>query len=76
MREEMERRFGDAASISYVDATDEEAAASHSDILSAIRTEGLLFPVTVVDGSPVYDGAVSYPAILRAVEAKLAGTTA
>jgi hypothetical protein len=28
-------------------------------------------PVTVIDGEPVYDGAVSYPAILRQVETRL-----
>jgi hypothetical protein len=27
--------------------------------------------VTVIDGDPVYDGAVSYPAILRAVSQRL-----
>jgi hypothetical protein len=32
---------------------------------------GLLYPVTVVDGVPVYDGAVSYPGILRAVQERL-----
>jgi hypothetical protein len=37
-----------------------------------IRDRGLLYPVTVIDGAPVYDGAVSYPGILRAVEAGLA----
>jgi hypothetical protein len=31
-----------------------------------------MYPVTVVDGAPVYDGAVSYPAILRAIGSKLA----
>jgi hypothetical protein len=33
---------------------------------------GLLYPVTVVDGVPLYDGAVSYPAIMRAVGNKIA----
>ena len=37
-----------------------------------IETRGLLYPVTVVDGVPLYDGAVSYPAIMRAVTNKLA----
>jgi hypothetical protein len=36
-----------------------------------IEARGLLYPVTVVDGLPIYDGAVSYPAILRAVHNKL-----
>jgi hypothetical protein len=36
-----------------------------------IEVRGLLYPVTVVDGVPIYDGAVSYPAILRAVHNKL-----
>ncbi len=36
-----------------------------------IEERGLLYPVTVIDDVPVYDGAVSYPAILRAVNNKL-----
>ncbi len=39
--------------------------------MERITAEGLLYPVTLIDGEPVYDGAVSYPAIVRAVEAKL-----
>jgi hypothetical protein len=40
-------------------------------VLTEIDSRGLLFPVTVIDGVPVYDGAVSYPAIMRAVNNKL-----
>lgn len=36
-----------------------------------IQEQGLIYPVTVVDGEPMYDGAVSYPAILRVVQNKL-----
>ncbi len=36
-----------------------------------IQEQGLVYPVTVIDGEPVYDGAVSYPAILRAVQTRL-----
>lgn len=36
-----------------------------------IQDNGLAYPVTVIDGEPMYEGAVSYPAILRAVQAKL-----
>jgi disulfide oxidoreductase YuzD len=44
---------------------------AHERILTEIENRGLLFPVTVVDGVPVYDGAVSYPAIMRAVQNRL-----
>jgi len=40
-------------------------------MVSLIQDQGLVYPVTVVDGTPMYDGAVSYPAILRAVQARL-----
>jgi disulfide oxidoreductase YuzD len=40
-------------------------------MIQRIQDQGLVFPVTVVDGEPMYDGSVSYPAILRAVQAKL-----
>jgi disulfide oxidoreductase YuzD len=71
----MKRRFGDSAGIEYVDTSDEEARAKHVDIVAAIHDQGLLFPVTFIDGVPVYDGAVSYPAIMRAVEGRLAEKT-
>jgi hypothetical protein len=45
--------------------------AEHDAVVTEIETRGLLYPVTVVDGLPLYDGAVSYPAIMRAVSNKL-----
>jgi disulfide oxidoreductase YuzD len=69
----MRRRFGDAAQIAYVNVEDPNAAEAHSALLGEVREAGLLFPVTVIDGETVYDGAVSYPAILRQVESRLSG---
>lgn len=40
-------------------------------LIDEMETRGLLYPITVVDGVPLYDGAVSYPAILRAVQERL-----
>lgn len=67
----MERRFGDAASIVYRDVQSAEVRSEHDKTIDEIEKRGLLYPVTVMDGVPVYDGAVSYPAILRAVSNKL-----
>ena len=39
--------------------------------METIRDRGLVYPVTVIDGTPLYDGAVSYPAILRAVQQRI-----
>ncbi|MDP2232696.1 MAG: DUF1462 family protein [Actinomycetota bacterium] len=72
MRQEMAQRFGDAADILYRDVQDADVQANHSKIIEEIENRGLLYPVTVIGGMPVYDGAVSYPAILRAVGNKLA----
>ena len=55
----------------YHDIEQPEVQSEHSALLSEIDSRGLLFPVTVIDGVPVYDGAVSYPAIMRAVNNKL-----
>jgi disulfide oxidoreductase YuzD len=71
----MARRFGDAASIRYHDVTDVEPAADLEPIMSQIRERGLVYPVTVIDGTPIYDGAVSYPAILRAVQQRIETST-
>lgn len=68
----MRKRFANAASIEYVNTGDAEERASHEPMVELIRDRGLIYPVTVIDGDPVYDGAVSYPGILRAVETKLA----
>ncbi len=42
-----------------------------NSVIAEIEARGLLYPVTAVDGNLVYDGAVSYPAIMRAVHNKL-----
>lgn len=68
----MESRFGDEATIHYHDAGDAEVRSSRADLIESIESQGLLYPVTVVDGVPTYDGAVSYPAILRVVHNRLA----
>lgn len=67
----MERRFGDEATIEYHDVQDGGVRTQYRKLLEEIENRGLLYPVTVIDGVPVYDGAVSYPAILRAVGNKL-----
>ena len=67
----MERRFGDRARIDYLDVTIEGVRTAHAGAVESIRGSGLLYPVTIVDGAPLYDGAVSYPAILREVDARL-----
>jgi disulfide oxidoreductase YuzD len=72
----MERRFADSAQILYHDVQEEKVRSEHARIIEEIETRGLLYPVTVVDGMPVYDGAVSYPGILRAVQERLERSTA
>jgi len=67
----MTRRFGDEAVILYHDVASDGVRAEHAKVIHEIETRGLLYPVTVIEGVPVYDGAVSYPAILRAVQTKL-----
>lgn len=67
----MERRFGDSATILYYDINAADVRTQHGSLIDEIESRGLLYPVTVVDGTPLYDGAVSYPAILRAVQNKL-----
>ena len=67
----MERRYGDEARIDYHDVQTPGVSAQYAALLDEIGKRGLLYPVTVIDGVPVYDGAVSYPAIMRAVNNKL-----
>ena len=55
----------------YHNVEDPEVRAANESVITEIETRGLLYPVTVVDGVPLYDGAVSYPAIMRAVANKL-----
>ncbi|TLM80065.1 MAG: hypothetical protein FDZ70_02270 [Actinobacteria bacterium] len=68
----MESRFGDDAVLLYLDASDDGVRREHAAVVEQIETAGHLYPVTVVDGTPLYDGAVSYPAVLRAVHDRLA----
>ncbi len=67
----MENRFGEAASITYYDTSRPETIVGRDQVIEQIRQQGLVYPVTVIDGEPLYEGAVSYPAILRAVQTKL-----
>jgi hypothetical protein len=57
--------------VHYHNVESDGVRAQHAAIVQEIEERGLLFPVTVVDGVPVYDGAVSYPAIMRAVANRL-----
>jgi disulfide oxidoreductase YuzD len=57
--------------ILYLDASQDAVRTEHLELIDHIEKTGLLYPVTVVDGAPLYDGAVSYPAIMRAVQNKL-----
>jgi len=72
----MERRFGDRACIEYLDVSKDDVRSATSDVLEAIREAGLVYPVTLIGETLVCDGAVSYPAVLRAVEAALSGQAA
>lgn len=56
----------------YRNVDQPEIKSEFQALVTEIETRGLLYPVTVVDGVPVYDGAVSYPAILRVIHNKLA----
>lgn len=58
----------------YHDTSRPETVAQHGEMVTRIQDMGLVYPVTVVDGEPLYDGAVSYPAILRAVQTRLSAT--
>ncbi len=71
MRTEMETRFGDSARILYHDTSRPEVLAQHPGEVRRIQDDGLVYPVTFIDGEPIYDGAVSYPSILRAVQSRL-----
>lgn len=68
----MARRFGERASIEYHDVSRPDERAANEDVVAAIHEQGLIYPVAVLGDDLVCEGAVSYPAILRAVDAALA----
>ncbi len=55
----------------YHNVESESVRTEFASTIKEIEERGLLYPVTAVDGVPVYDGAVSYPAIMRVVNNKL-----
>ena len=55
----------------YHDVESPDSKSGIASVVEEIEARGLLYPVTAVDGVLVYDGAVSYPAIMRAVHNKL-----
>jgi disulfide oxidoreductase YuzD len=67
----VERRFGVTVLVLYHDTARNEVRSAHTDLIAKIQDENLIYPVTVVDGEPVYDGAVSHAVILRAIKTRL-----
>jgi disulfide oxidoreductase YuzD len=70
VRAEVEQRYTGDVSIVYIDTTDPAKREMCQQMVGEIQDRGLVYPVTVVDGMPMYDGTISYPAILRAIEAR------
>jgi disulfide oxidoreductase YuzD len=58
--------------VTYHDVQNPAVKEGHAKLIDEIENRGLLYPVTVMDGVPIYDGAVSYPAIMRAVGNRIA----
>jgi hypothetical protein len=71
VKTELEQRYGDSATIVYHSLDSADARKKHAGLLADFEQRGLIYPVTAVDGIAVYDGAVSYPAIMRAVHNRL-----
>jgi disulfide oxidoreductase YuzD len=71
VREEMRDRFGDAARIDYLDTSKPDVRVEHAEMVALIQEQGFVYPVTVIGDDVVYHGAVSYPAIIRAVQSRL-----
>jgi len=69
--QELKSRFGSAAQIIYRDLSDTNVAKSHVKAAEEIEVKGLFFPVTFINGSPLNDGSVSYPLILKTVTGML-----
>lgn len=67
----MRRRYGETAEVLYHDTASPEVRGSHAEMIGRIHEHELIYPVTVVDGQPVHDGAVSHAVILRAIQARL-----
>ena len=70
--EELGRRFGDQAVIEYHNVEDEAEQTKSAKLIDEFEARGLFYPVTLVDGVTLHDGAVSYPAIMQAVGNKIA----
>lgn len=70
--EELQRRFGDQAKIHYHDVRALKTTHEHGDAVTAITEQGLMYPVTFIDGAPVNDRMISFPLIMRTVQTRLA----
>lgn len=68
---ELDRRFGDSVTVTYLDASNNDVRAVHSEVITSIEAKGLLYPVTLIDGAPRFEGSVSYPSIMRIVSEKV-----
>ena len=57
--------------VEHVLVDDDGVRDAHGDLLDKIEKQGLFYPVTVLDGTPVFDGAVSYPRLRKLVDERL-----
>lgn len=72
----LDARFGDEATVAYVDLFSPEMGA-HPDVEARIATDGLDMPLVMVDGAVVSAGGkLNVSAIERAVAAALEGVAA
>ena len=69
---ELSRRFGEAVKVAYLDVSNHKVLEEHSETVNSIETQGLLYPVTLIDGVPRIEGGVSYPSIMKIVSEKIA----
>lgn len=69
---ELSRRFGETVTVTYLDVSSHKVREEHLETIKSIETQGLLYPVTLIDGVPRFEGSVSYPSIMRIVSEKVA----
>jgi disulfide oxidoreductase YuzD len=55
----------------YYDTSRKDVLVAQNPMVEFIKENNLEYPVTVINGQPMYEGGISYPAILRAVQTRL-----
>ena len=67
----IEREYGGAVSMEYIELATPQAREAHREIIQLARRKYLRFPLVMMDGELVYHGGLDYYSLSAMIKARL-----